>query len=154
MSFLSCSAPTVVILQLPACFTHVAFWRVASRESLVRSSRENPPMHTHLNFFTLSNTQPLHYSHLNIRYLIAKLQANLAWNKANTWLDKFNLIDKSITFWEGENSRASKSPGYQTLHNGWQNYLVFSTFKLLLLFAALGSKIFIIYKQLMIITRK
>ena len=83
-NFLSCNALTIMTLQLPACFTHVAFWRVASRKSLVRSSRENPPMHTHLNFFTLSNTQPLHYSHLNIRYLIAKLQANLAWNKANT----------------------------------------------------------------------
>ena len=63
-------------LQLPACFTHVAFWRVASRESLARSSRENPPMHTHLSFFTLSHTQPLHNSYLNTWYLIAKLQAN------------------------------------------------------------------------------
>ena len=30
-------------------------------------------------------------SFLNIEYLIAKLQANLARNKANTWLNIFNL---------------------------------------------------------------
>ena len=75
-NFLSCNALTVMTLQLPAFFTRVAFWRVASRESLTRSSRKNPPMHTHLSFFTLSHTQPLHNSHLNTWYLIAKLQAN------------------------------------------------------------------------------
>ena len=48
-------------------------------------------MYTFLSFFTLSHTQPLHNSHLNTGYLIAKLQANLAWNKAITWLNKFNL---------------------------------------------------------------
>ena len=54
--FLSCSVPAIVTLPFPACFTHVAFWRVASPESLARSNRENPPMHTHLNFFILSHT--------------------------------------------------------------------------------------------------
>ena len=48
-------------------------------------------LHTSWVFFTLSHTQPLHYSHLNTGYLIAKIQANLARNKANTWLNKFNL---------------------------------------------------------------
>ena len=48
-------------------------------------------MLTHLNFFTLSHTQPLHNSHLNTGYLIAEIQANLSWNKVNTWLNKFNL---------------------------------------------------------------
>ena len=47
LSFLSCSAPAVVTLQLSACFTRVAFWRVNSRESLARSSRENPLECTH-----------------------------------------------------------------------------------------------------------
>ena len=42
-------------------------------------------------FFTFSHTLPLYKSHLNIGYLISKLQANLARNKANTWLNKFNL---------------------------------------------------------------
>ena len=41
--------------------------------------------------FTLSHTQPLHNFHLNTEFLIAELQANLEWNKANTWLNKFNL---------------------------------------------------------------
>ena len=81
--FLSCSALAVVTLQLSTCFACVAFWQVASRKSLARSSIENP-LNAHLNSSHSSHTQPLHYSHLNTRYLIAKLQANLAQNKANT----------------------------------------------------------------------
>ena len=46
-----------------------------------------------LEFFTLSHTLPLHDSYLNTGYLIAELQANLAQNKANTWLNKFNLTE-------------------------------------------------------------
>ena len=38
-------------------------------------------------FFTLSHTLPLHDSHLNTRLLIAKIQANLARNKANKMID-------------------------------------------------------------------
>ena len=48
-------------------------------------------MHTSWVFFTLSHTQLLHNFHLNTGSLIAKIQANLARNKANTWLNKFNL---------------------------------------------------------------
>ena len=81
--FLSCSALTVVTLQFPTCFTRVPLWRLASRET---------PLNVYiLSFFTFSHTQPLHYSHLNTEFLHAKLQANLAQNKANTWLIKFNL---------------------------------------------------------------
>ena len=47
-----------------------------------------------LEFFTLSHTQPFHDSHVNTRYLIAELQTNLARNKSNTWLNKFNLTIK------------------------------------------------------------
>ena len=54
-------------------------------------SRGSSWVHTSWAFFTLSHTLPLHSSHLNIRYLIAKLQENLTRNKANTWLNKFNL---------------------------------------------------------------
>ena len=54
-------------------------------------SRGSSWVHTSWAFFTLSHTLPLHNSHLNTRYLIAKLQENLAWNKANTWLNKFNI---------------------------------------------------------------
>jgi len=52
-------------------------------------------MHTLDQFFTLSHTQPLHNSHLNTEFLNVELQANFAWNKANTWLNKFNLTDGS-----------------------------------------------------------
>ena len=86
--FLSCSAPVVVTLQLSACFTCVAFWWVANREIQLR---ETSWMLTHLNSSHSSHTQPLHYSHLNIGYLIPKIQANLVRNKTNTWLNKFNL---------------------------------------------------------------
>ena len=51
--FLSCSVPIVMALQLPAYFTHVAFWRVSSRESLARSSHENPLNAHTLEFFSL-----------------------------------------------------------------------------------------------------
>ena len=39
-------------------------------------------------FFILSHILPLHDSHLNTWLLIAKIQANLAWNKANNMVDK------------------------------------------------------------------
>ena len=47
------SAPTVVTFQFPACFTRVAFWQVASCESIARSNRENPLNAHTLEFFTL-----------------------------------------------------------------------------------------------------
>ena len=50
-------------------------------------------MHTSWVFFTLYHTQLLHNSHLNTEYLIAKIQTNLARNKINTWLNKFNLTN-------------------------------------------------------------
>ena len=85
--FLSCSAPAVVTLQLPACFTRVTLWWLASHDSVSRFL-----LNAHiLSFFTLSHTQPLHYSHLNTKFLHAELQVNLAQNKANTWLIKFNF---------------------------------------------------------------
>ena len=45
-------------------------------------------MHTLELFFTLSHTLPLYDSHINTGLLIAKIQANLAWNKANKMVDK------------------------------------------------------------------
>ena len=69
---------------------------LASCQSQVTS--EKPPnAHTHLNFFTLSHTQSLHNSHLNTGYLIAEIQANLARNKVNTWLNKFNLTSSNTS---------------------------------------------------------
>ena len=44
-------------------------------------------LHSLNHFFRLPYALPLHDSHLNIGLLIAKLQANLAWNKANKIVD-------------------------------------------------------------------
>ena len=98
LEVLSCSAIVGMTLQLPLHASHMCH---SGDLPIARSSCENPPMHTHLNFFTLSHTQPLYNSHLNTGYLIAKLQANLVQNKANTWLNKFNFtvspFDYSMT---------------------------------------------------------
>ena len=45
-------------------------------------------LHNFEQFFTLFHTLPLHDSHLNTGLLIAKIQANLAQNKANKMVDK------------------------------------------------------------------
>ena len=44
-------------------------------------------LHKLVHFFTLSHTLPLHDFHLNMGLLIAKIQANLAWNKTNKIVD-------------------------------------------------------------------
>ena len=56
-------------------------------------------LHTLDQIFTLSHTQPLHYSHLNTRFLNAELQANLAQNKGNTKLNKFNFTRVIRSSW-------------------------------------------------------
>ena len=50
-------------------------------------SRVPTTLHKLENFFTLSHTLPLLDFHLNTRLLIAKIQANLARNKANKIID-------------------------------------------------------------------
>ena len=54
-------------------------------------------MHTLELFFTLSYTLPLHDSHLNTGLLIAKIQANLARNKANKMVDRIQPYN--LPFW-------------------------------------------------------
>ena len=88
LEVLSCSATAGVTLQLPSMLHTCATFG----NSLVTSqSWGSSWVHISWAFFTLSHTLLLHNSHLNTGYLIAKLQANLAQNKANTWLNKFNL---------------------------------------------------------------
>ena len=71
-----------------ACFTHVHLlaackpWATHEIQPWVPAS-----LHNFEHFFTLSHTLPLHDFHLNTRLLIAKLQANLARNKANKMVD-------------------------------------------------------------------
>ena len=64
-----------------ACFTRV--------HCLVAcQSRVPTSLHILEYFFTVSHTLSLHNSHLNIRLLSVKIQANLAQNKANKMVDK------------------------------------------------------------------
>ena len=85
----SYSATADVTFQLLACLARVqllaAYKPRATREI---QSRVSASLHNFEHSFTLSHTLPLHDSHLNTRLLIAKIQANLARNKANRMVDK------------------------------------------------------------------
>ena len=61
---------------------YVSIWRLATASPRKVQLRVPASLHTLKQFFTLSHTLPLHDSHLNIGLLIAKIQANLALNKA------------------------------------------------------------------------
>ena len=74
LEVLSCSATAGVTLQL-SCMLHTC--ATFHDLPIARSSHEA------LLECTLSHTLPLHDSHLNIGFLNAELQANLARNKAN-----------------------------------------------------------------------
>ena len=85
---LSCSTIASAMLQLLACLTRLH--HSGSLQS--RATREIQPLvpaslHKLEQFFTLSHTLPLHDSYLNTGLLIAKIQANLARNKANKMVD-------------------------------------------------------------------
>ena len=88
--FLSCSTPAGMTLQLLACLARVQLL-AACKPRVTRKiqSRVLASLHNLEHFFTLSHTLTLHDSHLNTGLLIAKLQANLARNKANKMVDKF-----------------------------------------------------------------
>ena len=82
------------MLQLAYCFSFSAcLARVQLLEAYKpRATREvqsrvPATLHKLEHFFTLSHTLPLHDSHINTRLLIAKIQANLAQNKANKIVD-------------------------------------------------------------------
>ena len=83
-----------VVLQLAwqfsfsTCFTRVHLL-AACKPWATREIQPRVPalLHSLEYFFTLSHTLPLHDSHLNTGLLIAKLQANLARNKANKMVD-------------------------------------------------------------------
>ena len=88
LGLLSCSATAGATLQLLACLACVHH----SGGLQLRATREIQPrvlvsLHNLEQFFTLSHTLSLHDSDLNIGLLIAKIQANLAWNKANKMVD-------------------------------------------------------------------
>ena len=71
-----------------ACLAHAQLLAACKlRATRKIQSRVPSTLHKLEHFFTLSHTLPLHDSHLNTGLLIAKLQANLAQNKANKMLD-------------------------------------------------------------------
>ena len=115
-----------VVLQLAwrfsffACFTCVHLLAACKlRATRDIQSRVRDSLHNLEHFFTLSHTLAIHDSHLNTRLLIAKIQTNLARNKANKMVDKiqpyrintshfeidawnfwyFNLMEKLLAFW-------------------------------------------------------
>ena len=89
LGLLSCSATAVVTLQLLTYLACVQLL-VACKPRATREIQSRVPssLHNLEHFFTLSHTLPLHDSHLNKGLLIAKIQANLAQNKANKMVDK------------------------------------------------------------------
>ena len=62
-------------------------------------SQVSASLHNLEHFFTLSHSLPLHDSHLNIGLLIAKIQVNLARNKANKMIDKIYKLSSSGLAW-------------------------------------------------------
>ena len=86
--FLSCNASAGMTLQLLACLARVQLLATCKlRAAHDIQSRVFVSLHNLEHFFTLSHTLPLHDSHLNTGLLIAKIQANLTWNKANKMVD-------------------------------------------------------------------
>ena len=91
-----------VVLQLAWLFTFFAsFTRVHHLTAC--QSRVPATLHKLEHFFTLSHIVPLHDSHLNTGLLIAKIQTNLARNKANKIVDKiqpynFNHLLSPLTY--------------------------------------------------------
>ena len=89
LGLLSCSATAGATLQLLACLARVHHSGGLQPQATREIQSQVPiSLHNLEQFFTLSHTLPLHDSHLNTGLLIAKIQANLARNKANKMVDK------------------------------------------------------------------
>ena len=89
LGFLSYSATASMTLQLPYMLhtcTNFGGLPVASHPQV--RPRVSASLHNLKHFFTLSHSLPLHDSHLNTGLLIAKIQANLEWNKAHKMVEK------------------------------------------------------------------
>ena len=87
-------------------------WRLASCESQPQVSAS---LHNLKHSFTLTHSLPLHDSHLNTGLLIAKIQANLARNKANKMVDKIQPYRKKIHKSLLHPSKYKHSPYYKNL---------------------------------------
>ena len=80
-----------IVQQLTRRFSFWHAWHVCLNLATAATCEIQPRvpafLHTLEQFFTLSHTLPLHDSHLNTGLLIAKIQENLARNKANKMVD-------------------------------------------------------------------
>ena len=106
LRLLSCSATVGATLQLLTCLVHV-------HHSGGLQPRVPVSLHNLEQFLTLSHTLPLHDSRLNTGLLIAKIQANLARNKANKMVDKIqpyntDLKKKLITTYKSRGEKRKK----------------------------------------------
>ena len=89
LGLLSCSATVGMTLQLARMlYTYANFGGLPIASHPWVQLRVSASLHNLEHFFTLSHSLPLHDSHLSTGLLIAKIQANLAWNKANKIVDK------------------------------------------------------------------
>ena len=95
LGLLSYSATAGVTLQLLTCLARVQHSGGLQPRATYEIQPQVPAsLHNFEQFFTLSHTLLLHDSHLNTGLLIAKIQANLAWNKANKMVDKIQLYTR------------------------------------------------------------
>ena len=76
----------VQLLAYLACVQLLAAYKPQATREI--QSQVPVSLHNLEHFFTLSHTLPLHDSYLNTGLLNAKIQANLARNKANKMVDK------------------------------------------------------------------
>ena len=90
LGLLSCSATIVMTLQLSYILHTCAN---SSGLPVTSQPRVSAFLHNLEHFFTLSHLLPLHDSHLNTGLLIAKMQENLARNKADKIVDKMQLYN-------------------------------------------------------------
>ena len=93
LGLLSCSATVGMTLQLLtylACVQLLAACKPQATHEI--QLRVRASLHNLEHFFTLFHTLPLHDSHLNTKLLVAKIQANLAQNKANKMVDKISTL--------------------------------------------------------------
>ena len=87
-------------LQLLACLARAQLLAACKlRATREIQSRVPVSLHNLEYFFTLSRSLPLHESHLNTGLLIAKIQANLTWNKANKMVDKIQPYNFTFKYY-------------------------------------------------------
>ena len=101
LGLLSYSATTGMTLPLPRMLHTCANFGGLPVMSHPRVQlRVSASLHNLEYFFTFFHSLPLHDSHLNTRLLIAKIQVNLTWNKANKMIDKiqpYSIIPTNMT---------------------------------------------------------